>query len=276
MPPLWVWILLAAICVSITGVLYKVWQIKSEKEFAVRMAFVQQRIREAGNKPVILMLGTSLTRSGVDSAHRLEAGIEKITGIRPVAIKVWRSATSVSTTIEAMPQLKDLAPSLLVVEANMLVTTPEGRNLLVGLENALADITRFKITVKKYAQDENKSTNERERFHLYRYRKGVPDPGTFKSFQDLAVLMQSRGTRILLVDFPLEPTDSLKKWNAVNADLINRNLNFIQKAVPVQYYAPPFNLDSNYFYDGAHLNKEGNAVFSNWLIKIMANELRHL
>ena len=276
MPPLRIWILLGIVCVVITGALYKVAQVKTERDFKGRMAFVNQRLREAGDRPVILMLGTSLTRSGVDSASKLEAGIERATGTRPVVIKLWRSATPVSTLIEAMPELHFLTPSLLVVEANMLVAEPAGRNWMVGMEQALTDITRFRITTKKYTPDEKGSDELKNRFELYRYSNGLADTTDFKSFRDFAMRMQSRGSRILLVDFPLEPTDRLQGWNRANAEGIARNLAFIQKAVPAQFQAPQLGWDSSYFYDGAHLNKKGAAVFSNWLVQTIANELKEL
>jgi len=275
MPPLWIWSVVGLVVVLSAGLVYKVALLKTEKEFAFKTAYVRQQFAAAGNHPVILMLGTSLTECGVDSTNKIETNIEQRTGIRPIVIKLWRRATTTATFLASMPVLKKLQPAVLVVEANMLVSGYDGQPWVYRLQSAVVDATHFRILGKPYFPN-SVGYYKSEGFELNRFNNGVMDTSEIRSFKEFLVAVQARGTRVLLVNFPYQTSVKLNEWNNMHAAEINRNIRYIQNSVPVHYYNPKWCWDSTYFFDGAHMNQKGKQAFSPGLQTQLANELHHL
>src|SRR5829696_1166472 len=89
-PPLWLWIILALVIVLMVPVVSALNVFITGKEFEKKTSYVQQRIQSAGTRPVIVLLGTSLTGYGIELSGNIEKSIEQTTHIKPVLVKIWR------------------------------------------------------------------------------------------------------------------------------------------------------------------------------------------
>ncbi|MES2647787.1 MAG: hypothetical protein V4717_12970 [Bacteroidota bacterium] len=277
-PPLSLWIALAFVVVLMIPVVHKSAIIITAKEFEKKAIYVQQRIQAAGTRPIIAFVGTSLTAYGMDASDSIEIDIERITGIRPVVVKIWRRSTTLETMVNAMPVIEKMHPDILVVEGNMLITGSIKTNTTRKFRNALSNVARFPFVNNEYLPDYISMRDVKrkaEKVTLARYRAGIADTSELTSFKQLAMRLQQAGTRILLVDFPLENTMELRKWTAKNAGLINRNIEYITKDVAAKHYSPFVDWDSTHFVDGGHMNKQGRRAFSDWLCLELSNEMGH-
>lgn len=273
MPPLWIWALVLTAAFSITFVLYKLTVKEKEKDFAAKMVYAQQAADQAGMRPVILIIGSSLTQCGLDSTKIMEDYIEKVCSIRPVIIKIWRKGTSLSSIVEAMPGLKKINPSLLVVEANMLCYAPIERTFSGNnISEVLTGLTNSGKMGEKYAADA-KSNYKNEELRFLKYRNGVVDTPDLVSFRQFGFQLHSKGTRIILANFPLEASQEIIKWHSTDADLFQRNFRYVRKLFPYKYINPDMGLDASFYFDGAHMNKKGSKAYSKWLCNEIAREL---
>jgi hypothetical protein len=125
-PQLWIWLIFSIVALVIVIILFRLLAIKNENDFTKKTSYLQNKIKTAGREnPIVIILGSSLTRCAYDSSSTMENFIETRTGKKPVIAKIWRSATNLETIIDHMPVLKDIHPDILVVEANMFCYSAE-------------------------------------------------------------------------------------------------------------------------------------------------------
>jgi hypothetical protein len=98
MPPLGLWAMVGVSTILIFIATYRYIVLEKEKDFDSRVAYIQYRSEIAGDKPVVLMLGTSLSEYGLDSTTEMEKQVACVTGDRPVIIKIWKPAIQLNKT----------------------------------------------------------------------------------------------------------------------------------------------------------------------------------
>ena len=277
MPPLWLWFLLSLTAITILILSYVYGVREKDNDFYSQWSYVKERLQTAGNKPVVLMLGTSLMQCDLDSTARLEMAVEKLSGKKPLIIKVWKLGTDLNTIINNMPDLEKVHPSLLVVEANMLNYKPNKGNVLNRTLFSFSDILRSRPLRESYSPDKRyDDIYSLKEGGIIKMRNGIVNTANIAGFKKLAYKLHEKGTTVLVVNFPIQDVYEKRKWISSDTAAFKRNLQYLREKVPFHFYQPDFYLDSTFYLDGAHMNKKGSAVFSNWFCSVLSKELRRL
>jgi hypothetical protein len=275
MPPLWLWAALGIATVTVFVMVYRFGVVKRANDFRSRVAYVQTRMRSAGEKPVVLILGTSLTQSDLDKTRTMEESVEQLLGKEVVIIKLWKRATHLKTMAEQLHDLEKIHPALLIVEANMFCYSPRPMFINESLQ-MIRGIMRLDSLHEPYEPDLRQDSGYRYKGGLNELRDPIEDTAQITSFRQLAKKIHENGTSVLLVNFPIEDKEERKKWNSADTLFFNRNYSYLKAQVPFQFYRPDFYLDSSYFVDHAHMNYKGCTRFSNWMCALIAKELTRL
>ncbi len=275
LPPLWLWAVLGIVTVIVFAMVYRFGVVKRENDFQSHMAYVQTRVRSSGEKPVVLILGSSLTQAGLDRTATMEEHIRQLTGKDVVIIKVWKKATRLANIAEQMPELEKLRPNLLIVEANMFCYAPRTKFINQTLQ-MMRSLMKFDPVHETYLPDLRPDSGYRYKGGLNDFRDMIVDTAQIGSFRQLVKNMHEGGTSVLLVNFPIEEREELKKWKTADTLLFNRNYNYLKSQVPFQFYRPDLHLDSSYFLDMAHMNYKGCTTFSRWMCDLIAKEIIRL
>jgi hypothetical protein len=221
-------------------------------------------------------MGTSLTQCALDSSELLEASVKKITGCDPLILKIWKKAGSLETLMGAVSGLKQFHPDLLLVEANMLCYTPKEIPLDSRLLTAFHHLAKLRLN-NVYMPEEKPTVGFQDvNLAVENFRAGIVDTTQLISFRNFAVQEQRSGTKILLVNIPLEGSEEFKKWKSADTALFNSNLNFIRKKLAFKYLESNMHLDRSYYLDKGHMNEKGFKTFSNWLCNELSRELMNL
>ena len=175
----------------------------------------------------------------------MENFIEARTGKKPVIAKIWRSATNLETIIDHMPVLKDIHPDILVVEANMFCYSAE-HSLVNEIPSLLSDVADQEIS-KSYLAEEK--PRKRQDTGQIKTRRGVIDTSQLQSFKQLALLLKKQGTRIVLVNIPVEASEEANKWNSADTVNFKQNFNYIRQQVPFTYLDPGQFWDMSYYFN---------------------------
>lgn len=275
LPPLWLWLLLGIAIVGFFVMVYRFVVIEKENDFGSRIAYVNARAKEAGGKPLVLMLGTSLSEYGLDSTSSIENAIEKAGVKRPVIIKIWKPATTLDDIVSHMPQIKNLHPNVLVIEANMFCYSPQ-RTFFNQSLRAVYSMMRFEPLHENYFPDKMPADTGFHKGNVGDFRDKIVDTFQITAFRRLATQLHDEGTSVVLVNFPVQDVEEKKKWSGSDAVLFNRNLNYLKEKVPFHWYNPSFYLDSTNFTDKAHMSTKGYKVFSKWVCGVLAKEIQSL
>jgi hypothetical protein len=273
MPPLGLWAMVGVSTILIFIATYRFIVLEKEKDFDSRVAYIQYRSETAGNKPVVLMLGTSLSEYGLDSTAEMEKQVACITGKKPVIIKIWRPAIQLNQMVDNLNYLVTKPPQLLVIEANMLCYAPRITVLNQTLR-AFYSAFRFEPLHEPYFPDKTPEPTTAKTGNLADFRDKTVDTLQLISFRKWANRLQSSGTKILLVNFPIEKQEEVKKWNSRDTAAFNRNIRFLQQQLRFSYYKPSCYLDSSAFIDKAHMNKKGSKLFTSLISNSIAKELQ--
>jgi hypothetical protein len=108
------------------------------------------------------------------------------------------------------------------------------------------------------------------------YRNGMIDTNELRSFRELAGYWQSKGTQFLIINFPIEKSEEIKKWNRPDTLGFSNNLQFLKKMISFTYADGHLKLDQSDFYDYAHMNKKGNRIFSSFFCRTLCFQLEKL
>jgi hypothetical protein len=277
MPPLWLWIFLSLTAITILALSYVYGVREKDNDFYSRRSYVEERLQTAGNKPVVLLLGTSLMHCDLDSTAGLEMAVQKLSGVKPLLIKVWKIATDLDAIIDNMPILEKAHPTLLVVEGNMLGYLPNKENVLNRTLLSFSDFLRSRPLREDYLPDKrNDDIYNFKEGGVNKMRNGIIDTSKIAGFRKLAYKLHNQGTHILVINFPIQDRFEKIKWSSSDTTLLKCNFQYLKNQVPFHFYQPDFYLDSSYYLDGAHMNKKGSAVFSNWLCDVLSKELQQL
>jgi hypothetical protein len=274
MPPLWLWIFLSLTAITILALSYVYGVREKDNDFYSRRSYIEERLQTAANKPVVLLLGTSLMHCDLDSTTGLEMAVQKLSGVKPLIIKVWKIGSDLHTMLNNMPDLEKIHPSLL---ANMLCYMPYKGNVLNRTLFSFSDFLRFRPLHENYLPDQryDQIYNLKEG-GIKKLRNGIVDTTKIAEFRKLAYQLHKQGTTVIMINFPLQDVYEKRKWVSSDTTSFNRNLQYLKQNIPFHFYQPDFYLDSNFYLDGAHMNKKGSAVFSNWLCDVLSKELQQL
>jgi len=275
-PPLKIWVMLGVVLILILISLYFLERSSRKNEYSSRESYLKRQFASARGKRIILVLGSSLVQCGLDSSKQLEACIQERCGQSVSVLKVWKVASTISSLTDNMKLLEELKPDWVVVEANMLFYRPIQEPLLVACLRTFRGMISFKPLDKHYAPDEKPVSNRIENAHVDAGRDGMIDTSDLSTFRNLAAKWQAKGTRILLINFPIEASEELKKWKGADTSKFNLNLNYLRQQVFAVYYNPQLKLDTSYFYDFTHMNQKGSAIFSQFFCKELAHQLSSL
>lgn len=275
MPPLWLWAVLSIVTLILFAMVYRFGVVVRENDFRSQMAYVQNRMHSSGGKPVVLILGTSLTQSDLDKTSTMEEGVRQIAGKEVVIIKVWKRATYLKTIAEQMHDLENIHPDLLIVEANMFCYEPRPMRINATLK-MIRSLMKLDPVRLPFEPDLRPDSGYRYKGELNELRDPIEDTAQIDSFRQLTKKLHDKGSSVLLVNFPIEEKEERKKWNSADTLFFNRNYNYLKAQVPFQFYRPDFYLDSSYFFDHAHMNYKGCTRFSKWMCALIANEITRL
>ena len=272
MPPLWVWVLLSITALTTIVILFRLLEIKNENDFSKKTYYLQNKIKTAGENPVIVILGSSLTRCAYDSSSTMENFIQASTGRKPVIAKIWRSATNLETIIDHMPVLNDIHPDILVVEANMFCYSAE-QSLINEIPSLFYNVADQENSKSYLAEEKPKKRFDTGQIKT---RRGIIDTSQLRSFRQLAMFLKAQGTRIILVNIPVEVSEEVKKWNSAEAVNFKRNFNYIQKEIPFIYWDPKLSWDMSYYFNKGHLNMKGCRAFTQWFCEKLSQQVNQL
>lgn len=275
-PPLRIWVYLFISGSLICIIIYFIEKSINPFEFGSREVYIKKELSATNGKQFILLFGTSMMECGLDSTSRLETCIRERTGKSPIVLKIWKRATTLASISDHMPLLHQLQPHLVVVEANMLFYRSISQPLLSRCMQTFHDIVEFELLYKPYSPDSEHHINPLANATPDSFRNGLIDTADLCSFRKLATAWQLKGTHFLLVNFPLEASEELKKWNRSDTIIFFRNLNYLRQKISIQYYDPHLKLDTTYFYDHAHMNPKGSKIFSPFFCRELTLQLQSL
>lgn len=272
-PPLKIWVWIAITCLGIGVLLFF-----REKQTRVsldesRRKYLEQGFQKSGNQPVVLILGTSLLESGVFSGDRIASRLGETCHIKPVVLKYWKRGAGMSSLVDPLTGLKNIHPALLVLEANMLFYRPPEMTVRAKYMQTFLELVSFKDARMPYAPDAIPVFTPINRGAMNEFRNGLVDSNEIRSFRDLAAAWQSKGTRIVLINFPIEAQEEKKKWLRSDTANFNRNLRFLKEKISFTYVDDHLQLDETNFYDFAHLNSKGNQIFSAYFCRNICLQL---
>ncbi|HJW17351.1 MAG TPA: hypothetical protein VJ499_09525 [Flavisolibacter sp.] len=272
MPPLGLWAMLGVATILIFLATYHFIVREKEKDFHSRVAYIQDKTKKAGNKPVVLILGTSLSEYGLDSTIEMENQVASVSGKRPVIIKIWKPAIQVNQMVDNLEYLVTNPPQLLVIEANMFCYAPR-ITLLNQTLRAFYSAFRFEPLHEPYFPDKTPEASTSKTGNLADFRDKTVDTLQLISFRKWANRLQSSGTKVLLVNFPIEKQEEIKKWNSRDTTAFNQNIRFLQQQLRFSYFKPSCYIDSTAFIDKAHMNKKGSKLFTSMICNAIAKAL---
>jgi hypothetical protein len=273
MPPLWLWGIVGLATILVFLAAYRFIVQEKEKDFDSRVDYIQYRTKTASDKPVVLMPGTSLCEYGLDSTSDMENKVAGISGIKPVIIKIWKPAIQVQQMVDNLNYLVAQPPKLLVIEANMFCYSPRITFLNQTLR-AFYSAFRFEPLHQPYFPDKTPEATSLNTGNIADFRDKTVDTSELISFRKWAKRLQSSGTEILLVNFPIEKKEEIKKWNSKDTAAFNQNTRFLRQQVKFAYYKPACYLDSTAFIDKAHMNKKGSKLFTTMICNSIAKALQ--
>lgn len=271
-PPLWVWAVFAVIALLFFGALFKISQQRKANSFLTRTNYLHEELRTKKERPV-LIIGTSLTTCAYDSSQIIERCLLQATGRKFPVLKLWRYSTNLETVMKSVSALKQIHPAFLVVEANAFCYQVDPGFLFAELQSSLYHLVNGKLN-RPYNADEKLSLQQNT--EPIGEREGVIDTTQLKAFKAWAASLQKEGTKLILVNVPLEPSEERKKWNSADTVLFRRNFDYIRNDVPFAYWDPKTNWGMDYYIDRGHMNQKGCTAFTTWFCSRLAGEVKNL
>ncbi|GAC1389022.1 MAG: hypothetical protein NVSMB45_18900 [Ginsengibacter sp.] len=273
MPPLRIWVLLLSILTVLTIVVYLFERKESSQEKNAMVSYIQQRLAANFKKPVILIIGTSLTECAIDSAANVESELQSLTRVKPVLLKIWKKAGNPQALTDIVSSVKEFHPDVLLIEANMLSYTPKPIPLDARLLNTFHHIIKIKLG-NVYTPEEKPVKGFQDMNEpLANLRDALVDTLQLMSFRTYVFHLQQSGTKILLINIPLEKIEEYNKWNNPNSYKLYLNFEFMRRKVAFKYLDNKMYLDTSYFLDKGHMNKKGCKKFSSWLCNELSESL---
>jgi hypothetical protein len=276
MAPLRIWIFLLIGIVGIGTMMF--FRERSERlsMLACRNVYLEKGFRHADGKPVVLIIGSSLVESDIFSSDSIEKNIHQFCNHDVKVLKLWKRSATVSEIIDGLPILRNVHPNLVVMEANLFFYRPSRLNLWTLYSQTYNDMILLRHKKIYYAPDSMPVVNPKTRAEVAGFRNGTIDTNELSTFRELAGYWQSNGTQFLLINFPIEELEEIKKWNGPDILGFRNNLQFLKKKISFTYVNGHLILEQSDFYDYAHMNKKGNSIFSSFFCRAVCIQLGKL
>jgi hypothetical protein len=273
MAPLRIWIFLLIAIIAIGTIVVFREQSRRISMLASRSMYLEKGFRQADGKPVVLIIGSSLVESDIFASDSIEKKIQQYCNHDVKVLKLWKRSATISEIIEGLPVLRNVHPKLVVLEANLFFYRAfsfDQRTLYMQTYNDMI-LWRHKKTY--YAPDSIPVFDAITRAEVAGFRNGMIDTNELNSFRELAGYWQSKGTQFLLINFPIEELEEIKKWNGPDTLSFRNNLQFLEKKISFTYVDGHLVLEQSDFYDFLHMNKKGNGIFSSFFCKALCIQL---
>jgi len=264
---IWVALLIAGCCIGVF--IIKLPSVDQQEKKSLQSWITDQSSLD--NIPLVVALGTSLTGAGLDSMNVLEKNISAASGLNTRVLKVWKLDAGPETFSDLSTELRRLHPVIAVVEANMLFYSFSKKK---GWPEYTQRFRNF-INKKKYyyLPDSKPLVLKRRITELEAFRSGLVDTGKLAAFKDLLVAWQNQGTKILLLNFPLEMPLEARKWNSKDTISFFRNLSYLKEYCRIEYVYPELKLNETNYIDHAHMNNKGQQKQSIFFSNLVAGQL---
>ena len=270
-PGLRIWI---AVLAALGCIIVFVWQLPSRDsvENSEIRSWLMERSASAGEKKSVLILGTSLTGCGIDSAKRLENTVQESSGENVQVLKIWKLNAGPETFADLAPALKSFHPVSVGIEANMLFYS------FVKDKGWPAYVQRLRDVITRnhhsYEPDAKPVILKRQMMELEGFRTGMMDTTRLTGFASLLQYWNAHGTTIFLLNFPLQGELEIKKWRSVDTVYFSRNLAYLKRYCRIDYFSQEKPMDERYFIDHAHMNLRGQKKQSDLFCAIITRQIQ--
>jgi hypothetical protein len=276
MPPLRIWVFIFIVTLGIGTLLFFHERSNFLSLYASRKTYIEKGFQQAIGKPVVLIIGTSLLESDIFPCDSIEANLNQFCHRNMKVLKLWKRGDDLSGIINQMPILLEVHPNLVVIEANLFFYRPLNVPVLSRYVQTYRDMILFKDLNIRYAPDSMPVFGTMKNVSLEKFRDGMTDTSDLRSFRELAVLWQSKGTKFLFINFPVEESEEFKKWNCADTLGYMRNLQFLKEKIFFSNADDHLRLNQSNFYDNAHMNPKGNSIFSSFFCRSVCLQLEKL
>ncbi len=286
------------------GILYKWGFVRSvasyHQEVVVAARQLLQREWQARKDSVtrVVILGSSLTGTGVMPS----AYFTQKTNGRFRVVRLFRISANLESFTDRAPILKYLQeypPDILCIEENLLLTNMKDWSELSPDSFLLNNIARYSYQLVNRSKqrlgftekniDINRPsfamqdvdfpvpTTPRDTTHLADWVAEIQQR-TVRPFAPLHPVhqvfraLQRQGVRIVLLHFPRPAPLEKAIYSGRNGDSLRYRIAQYQRAYQASYWHEPGFYHFRYFYDRAHMNFQGRAIYSAWLAKKLRQE----
>jgi hypothetical protein len=273
MAPLRIWIFLLIAIIAVGVIIFfreRSWRLSMLR---CRNEYLEKSFQQAGGKPVVLVIGSSLTECGIFATDSIEKNICQFCNQDVKILKLLKRSATISEIINGLPKLRNVYPNLVVIEANLFFYKPFRIDLRTLYGQTYNDMVSLRHKKIYYAPDSMPVFNPIKRAEVAGFRNGLIDSNELRAFRELAGYWQSKGTQFLLVNFPIEELEEVKKWNGPDTLGFRDNLQFLRKKISFTYVDGHFKLDQSDFYDFVHMNKKGSSIFSSFFCRVLCSQL---
>ncbi len=273
MPPLRIWIYLLVAIFAVGTIIFFVERSGHLIMLGSRKAYLEKGFQQAGGKPVVLIIGSSLLETGVFPSDSIAENIHQVCNRDVKVLKLSRRGATISEIIEGLPILCNVHPNLVVIEANLFFYRPFHLDLRTRYMQTYNDMVLLKHKEIYYAPDSMPVVNPLTRAEIATFRNGMIDTNELRTFRELASYWQSKGTQFLLINFPIEKLEEVKKWNGPDVPGFRNNLQFLKQKIAFTYVDGHLILDQSDFYDFVHMNKKGSSIFSSFFCRALCLQM---
>ena len=244
------------------------------------------RMTEPGEGMRVVALGDSYIRY----AFPIDDRLDKIAGERGLSIKFTRFTKNLGKARHfavLLPHILAAKPEVVILEAGPFIVEPRrtGLNLLASFRKGIRNI-KLKIEGRKEgrlflenSEGEADKTEDwtskpemvKNRIEEKKQRSVFSNPDMPDAYEEFFKAAQAQGTKVVLLD--LGHSKVLNE--ALSTDFKNQissRLDYWESRYPIEIWHFPSNLPLTHYTDIAHLNINGQRVFSQWLLDRLVME----
>ena len=241
----------------------------------------------SGQKPVVVALGTSKTRSGLYPDNKLAELIQEAGGEADY-IRITRSGNVYENIKPALEYLALNPPSILLLESDLLVYSEPGKHKLPPWRlklNQNIDIIN-EMTGVGYIHKENHGQpspytaafcqNKKTPESLAKYQARVKKrrttlPDEQQAYFDYLDQMTLKGTEVILLEIPRSPAANSVFPASLRAEAEQLQQILSSRAGFKRWTPPSDSLPEAAYCDQGHLSSVGQTILSQWIADKIAN-----
>jgi hypothetical protein len=271
-PGLQIWVTLA-----VTAIVLGAWIITmptpDERQDNSIRKYISGQAKKNEKNPLILVLGSSLTACGLDDIPVLENKIAEKYGHPVRVMKIWKLNAAPEFFATLSTQLKQLHPTMIVVEGNIFLYISRKKNWWSQAPMLFKDYVDNLRKDNNYDPDFKPSLPPRTVSELEHLRTGVTAVSQLKDFAQLLGHFQKDSCKIVLFNYPLQDKLEERKWKNADTAIFYNNLRFLTGAFRFRYEDSKILLDENYFIDHGHMNAKGRRIQTDIFCNTIAYQL---